>query len=170
MMMMAHVALAIGEGAASLVPGELRPAAHTRDFSADKLGFDGVVITDALEMEGARAHVRARYGGLAGGFERAVVAGADLLLYASPVPERIVTQKDGEPMIAVDVIQTIIDTLERVVDRSRIDRKLEEAAKQHEGVRNLLRILDDSEQRIVVRFAAARAGLRLRGSRSPRAT
>jgi hypothetical protein len=107
------------------------------------------VITDALEMEGARAHVRARYGGLAGGFERAVVAGADLLLYASPVPERIVTQKEGEPMIAVDVIQTIIDTLERVVDRSRIDRKVEEVAKQHEGVRNLLRILDDSEQRIV---------------------
>jgi hypothetical protein len=99
-------------------------------------------------LEGARSHVRARYGGLAGGFERAVVAGADLLLYASPVPERIVTQGEGEPMIAVDVIQTIIDTLERVVDRSRIEEKIEETARRHEGLRNLLRILDDSEERI----------------------
>jgi beta-glucosidase-like glycosyl hydrolase len=147
MIMTAHIAFATGSG------GEPLPASFDRRLIQDvlrgKLGFEGVVITDALEMEGARAHVRARYGGLAGGYERAVVAGADLLLYASPVPERIVTQREGEPMIAVDVIQTIIDTLERVVDRSRIDRKVEEAAKQHEGVRNLLRILDDSEQRIL---------------------
>jgi beta-glucosidase-like glycosyl hydrolase len=146
MMMTAHVAVSAGQA------GEAIPASFDRRLIQDvlrgDLGFDGVVITDALEMEGARSHVRARYGGLAGGFERAVVAGADLLLYASPVPERIVTQREGEPMIAVDVIQTIIDTLERVVDRSRIDRKLEEAAKQNEGVRNLLRILDDSEKRI----------------------
>jgi beta-glucosidase-like glycosyl hydrolase len=146
MMMTAHVAVAAGAA------GELIPASFDRRLIQDvlrgALGFEGVVITDALEMEGARAHVRARYGGLAGGFERAVVAGADLLLYASPVPERIVTQREGEPMIAVDVIQTIIDTLERVVDRSRIDRKVEEAAQQHEGVRNLLSILDESERRI----------------------
>ena len=149
-MMTAHVAIAGGAAGAA---GEPLPASFDRRLIQDvlrgKLGFEGVVITDALEMEGARAHVRARYGGLAGGFERAVVAGADLLLYASPIPERIVTQKEGEPMIAVDVIQTIIDTLERVVDRSRIDRKVEEAAKQHEGVRNLLRILDDSEARLL---------------------
>lgn len=146
MMMTAHVAVSSGTA------GEAVPASFDRRLIQDVLRgrfrFDGVVITDALEMEGAREHVRARYGGLAGGFERAVVAGADLLLYASPVPERIVTQREGEPMIAVDVIQTIIDTLERVVDRSRIDRKVEEAAKQHEGVRNLLQILDDSEKRI----------------------
>jgi len=99
-------------------------------------------------MEGARAHVRERYGGLVGGFERSILAGCDLLLYSQPVPERIVTQKEGEPMIAVEVMQTIIDTLERIVDRERIDKKLEEAAEENEGIRNLLRILDDSEERI----------------------
>jgi beta-glucosidase-like glycosyl hydrolase len=146
MVMVAHVAVSHDDA------GEPTPASFDRRLIQgvlrDELGFDGVVITDALEMEGARSHVRSRYGGLAGGFERAVVAGADLLLYASPVPERIVTQREGEPMIAVDVIQTIIDTLERVVDRSRVDKKIEETARQHEGLRNLLRILDVSEKRI----------------------
>ena len=147
MMMMAHVAFSFEEGGSDPVPASF-DRRIIQGVLRDEFGFDGVVITDALEMEGARVHVRARYGGLAGGFERSIVAGADLLLYSAPVPERIITQKDGEPMIAVDVIQTIIDTLERVVDRSRIDRKLEEAAGQNEGVRNLLRILDASETRI----------------------
>jgi len=147
MVMTAHVAFSFGEGAGDPVPASF-DRRLIQEILRDEFGFAGVVITDALEMEGARVHVRARYGGLAGGFERSILAGADLLLYSAPVPERIVTQKDGEPMIAVDVIQTIIDTLERVVDRSRIDKKLEEAAGQNEGVRNLLRILDTSEKRI----------------------
>jgi len=107
-----------------------------------------VVITDALEMEGARAHVRDTYGGLTGGFERSILAGTDLLLYASPVPERMEMQGEDEPMIAVEVMQTIIDTLERIVDRSRIDRKLEKAAEHHEGIKNLLDILNTSERRV----------------------
>jgi hypothetical protein len=45
-------------------------------------------------------------------------------------------------------MQTIIDTLERIVDRSRIDRKLEEAAEHHEGIKNLLAILNTSERRV----------------------
>ena len=155
MVMMAHVAFSLGDGAGDPVPASF-DRRLIEGILREKFGFEGVVITDALEMEGARVHVRARYGGLAGGFERSILAGADLLLYSAPVPERILTQKDGEPMIAVDVIQTIIDTLERVVDRSRIDRKLEEAAGQNEGVRNLLRILDTSEGRI--RALRARAG------------
>jgi hypothetical protein len=59
-------------------------------------------------------------------------------------------------MIAVEVMQTIIDTLERIVDRNRIDKKLEEAADQHEGIRNLLGILNTSEER--VRRLRERAG------------
>jgi hypothetical protein len=147
MLMMAHVAFSLEGRGDDPVPASF-DRRLIQGVLRDELGFDGVVITDALEMEGARVHVRTRYGGLAGGFERSIVAGADLLLYSAPVPERIVTQKNGEPMIAVDVIQTIIDTLERVVDRGRIDRKLEEAAEQNAGVKNLLRILDASETRI----------------------
>lgn len=147
MVMTAHVAYSLGNAESEPVPASFDKRI-IRGVLREQLGFGGVVMTDALEMEGARAHVRARYGGLAGGFERSILSGADLLLYSSPVPERIVTQRDGEPMIAVDVIQTIIDTLERVVDRSRIDRKIEEAAEQNEGLRNLLRILDESEKRV----------------------
>jgi beta-glucosidase-like glycosyl hydrolase len=142
-----HVAFSLGDTEGELVPASF-DVRLIRGVLREKLGFEGVVITDSLEMEGARAHVRQRYGGLAGGFERSILAGTDLLLYSSPVPERIITQRNGEPMIAVEVIQTIIDTLERVVDRDRIDRKIEEAAEHHEGLRNLLKILDESEARI----------------------
>ena len=163
MVMMAHVAFAFGESEEDVAPASFDPRI-IRGILREKLGFDGVVITDALDMEGARLHVRRKYAGLAGGFERSILGGADLLLYSSPVPERIVTQRDGEPMIAVDVIQTIIDTLERVVDRSRIDRKIEEAAEQHEGLRNLLRILEESEGRI--RDLRRRAGVVPRANRA----
>lgn len=155
MVMTAHVAYALDDAEREPAPASFDKRI-IQGILREKYAYGGVVITDALEMEGARAHVRARFGGLSGGFERAILSGADLLLYSSPVPERIVTQKDGEPMIAVDVIQTIIDTLERVVDRGRIDRKIEEAADRNEGLRNLLRILDESEERI--RALRKRAG------------
>ncbi len=147
MMMMSHIVFSFGDP-----DGRSEPASFDRRLMQGilrgELGYDGVVITDALEMEGARVHVRAKYGGLTGGFERSILAGSDLLLYSAPVPERMDVQEDGEPMIAVEVMQTIIDTLERIVDRSRIDRKLEEAAEHHEGVKNLLAILDRSEKRV----------------------
>jgi len=147
MVMTAHIAFALDDKTDHGIPASF----DTRLIRAalrEELGFDGVVITDALEMEGARQHARRRYGGLAGGFERSVLAGSDLMLYSSAIPERMKVQDDSEPMIAVEVMQTIIETLSRVVDRSRIDAKLEEAAKQHEGVRNFLGILTDSERRI----------------------
>jgi beta-glucosidase-like glycosyl hydrolase len=147
MMMMSHIVFSFGDS-----NDRNEPASFDRRLMGgvlrDDLGFDGVVITDALEMEGARAHVRGKYGGLTGGFERSILAGSDLLLYASPVPERMDAQSGDEPMIAVEVMQTIIDTLERIVDRSRIDRKLEEAAEHHEGIKNLLAILNTSERRV----------------------
>ncbi|UCH82763.1 MAG: glycoside hydrolase family 3 protein [Candidatus Latescibacterota bacterium] len=165
MMMMSHIVFSFGDSS-----DRNEPASFDRRLMSqvlrDEFGFDGVVITDALEMEGARAHVRAKYGGLTGGFERSILAGSDLLLYSSPVPERMDVQAGDEPMIAVEVMQTIIDTLERIVDRSRIDRKLKEAAERHEGVKNLLGILDMSEKRVdaLRERAAELAPLPQRGS------
>ncbi len=147
LVMTAHVAYRLGDGRDDQTPASF-DGRMMRTLLRDEMGFEGVVITDALEMEGARIHARARYGGLTGGFERSILAGSDLLLYASPVPERLTLQEDSEPMIAVEVMQTIIETLHKVVDRGRIDRKLEEAAKSNEGIRNLLHILDTSEGRI----------------------
>jgi len=164
MIMTAHVAFALAEetddearrepeiGRESEADEATIPASFDprimRGVLRERLGFQGVVITDALGMEGARSHVQRQYRRLVGGFERAILAGADLLLYSSPVPDRIVTQKEGRPMIAAEVIQTIIDTLDRVVDRDRIDRKVEAAAERHQGLRNVLRLLDESEARI----------------------
>ncbi len=147
MVMMSHVAFSLASADAGVIPASF-DSRLIDGVLRKELGFEGPIITDALEMEGARAHVKERYGGLTGGFERSILAGCDLLLYSQPVPERIVTQKDGEPMIAVEVMQTIIDTLERIVDRERIDKKLEEAAEENEGIRNLLQILNVSEARI----------------------
>ena len=147
LVMTAHVVYSLGDGRDDLTPASF-DTRLLRTVLRDEMGFEGVVITDALEMEGARIHARARYGGLTGGFERSILAGSDLLLYASPVPEHMILQDDSEPMIAVEVIQTIIETLHKVVDRDRIDRKLEAAVKEHEGIRNLLEILDGSEARV----------------------
>ena len=145
MVMTAHVTLS-GDGKPR-PPASFDPQLIKQELR-ERMGFEGVVITDALEMEGARAHARETYGGLTGGFERALLAGTDLLLYSAFIPERMSLQEDDEPMIAVEVMQTIIDTLERVVDRERIESKLADAAKDNEGIRNLLDILGRSEQRI----------------------
>ena len=153
MIMTAHVTFAADDGARP--PASFDPTLINAELRG-RMGFDGVVITDALEMEGARAHARETYGGLTGGFERALLAGSDLLLYSAFVPERMSVQEGDEPMIAVEVMQTIIDTLERVVDRERIDRKLEEAAESNEGIRNLLGILGKSEARITAMRERAR--------------
>jgi beta-glucosidase-like glycosyl hydrolase len=157
MVMMAHVIVgAIGnrdEG----VPASF-DARLMRGLLRDELGFRGVVITDALEMAGARAYARTRFGGLAGGFERTVLAGADLMLYSAPVPETIGAGGDPQAAIAIEVMQAIIETLSKVVDRSRADAKLERAAASHEGLRGLLGILEESGERIarLRRLAAGR--------------
>lgn len=133
----------------------------------EKLGYRGVVVTDALEMEGAKAHGRARYGGLIGGIERPLLAGADLLLLSRPVPERMFTGRGNGGVMSVEVIETIITTLEKVVDRSRIEGKLQEAAREHPGLGNLLDLLQGSEQRIErLRRAATRTEVAPR-DRSP---
>jgi beta-N-acetylhexosaminidase len=49
----------------------------------EELGFDGVIVTDDLAMEGAR-----RGGTVAGAAVAAVAAGADLLIISSPSEEQ----------------------------------------------------------------------------------
>ena len=98
-------------------------------------------------MEGARWFARGREGaGMAGTFERALLAGVDLLLHTRPVPEQV--RAGGETVMSLNVMETIIRTLERVVDRGRIDEKLAEAARTSEPLRNVLSVLDASWERV----------------------
>ena len=122
-----------------------------------------VVITDALEMAGARWYTDSRFGGLAGGAEHALLAGADLLLHSRAVPERVQMEGESDPVLSVDVIETIMKTLERVVDRGRIDEKLREAAAENEALASILSILERSHERVT----AMREGLEPRAERAP---
>jgi beta-N-acetylhexosaminidase len=62
-------------------PASLSPAAMR--MLREELGFDGVIVTDDLAMEGAR-----RGGTVAGAAVAAVGAGADLLIISSPPEEQ----------------------------------------------------------------------------------
>jgi len=145
MIMMSHVAFPMGGD--DLVPASF-DGKVIRKLLREEMGYDGVVITDALEMAGARWYTRGRYGGFAGGSEHALLAGSDLLLHARPIPEQVIIEGEAEPVMSVDVIETIVKTLERVVDRSRIDEKLEEAAKENEALANILGLLREATARV----------------------
>ncbi|MBI4719801.1 MAG: glycoside hydrolase family 3 protein [Chitinivibrionia bacterium] len=145
MVMAAHIALKTGSSADA---GE--PASFSKEMIQGllrrEMGFDGAVITDALEMAGARRHADDRYGGLAGGLERPLLAGADLLLYSRPVPEEVFFNQ--ESMMSLRVMETIVHTLARIADKGDFEAKLEEAARESEGLRRLLAIFKQSEDRV----------------------
>jgi beta-glucosidase-like glycosyl hydrolase len=143
MVMISHVAYPMGED--SLTPASFDGRIINK-LLREELGFDGVVITDSLEMAGARWYARGRFGG-AGGFERSLLAGVDLLLHTRPIPET--------------VMETVIRTLEKVVDRGRIEEKLAGAAETNNTLRSLLSILDRSYGRV--------ESLRRRFTRQPNA-
>lgn len=145
LMMMSHVAYPMGSD--ELVPASF-DGRVIRDLLRDKLRYDGVVITDALEMAGARWYTRSRFGGFSGGAEHALLAGSDLLLHSRPVPEQVQMEGEAEPVMSVDVIETIMKTLEKVVDRSRVDDKLAEAARDNEALGNILTLLAHSSERV----------------------
>jgi hypothetical protein len=107
------------------------------------------VITDSLEMAGARGYAQGKGGGFAGSFERSLLAGSDLLLHTHPIPETVEIEGASQPVMSFNVMETIIRTLEKVVDRGRIDEKLAEAAERSEALQNLLEILERSTDRIV---------------------
>lgn len=145
MIMMAHVAFPMGRD--ELVPASFDPRIAGQ-LLRDELGYDGVVITDALEMAGARWYASGRSGNVGGGFERSLLAGCDLLLHTRPIPEQVTVEGESAPVMSINVMETIIKTLEKVVDRGRIDEKLEEAARDNEPLRNILTLLDKSHTRV----------------------
>jgi len=145
LVMMSHVAYPMGRE--ELIPASF-DARLVGGVLRDGLGFDGVVITDALEMAGARWYAQGKFGGLSGGFERSLLSGADLLLYTRPIPEQVRMEGEAQPVMSLNVMETIIKTLEKVVDRGRIDEKLSEAAKDNEPLRNILDILERANDRV----------------------
>jgi hypothetical protein len=146
-------------GREGLVPASFDPRI-IRTMLRGELGFDGVVITDALEMAGARWYASERSGMVSGGNERSLLAGVDLLLHTRPIPEQVQVEPGGDPVMSLNVMETIVRTLEKIVDRGRIDEKLAEAAAESEPLRNVLAILDASFARVE----------RLRERAAPRAT
>jgi len=146
MMMMSHIAFPLDRE-------ELVPASFDSRMIAgvlrETLDFDGVVITDSLEMAPARWYAQSGFGGLAGGFERALLAGSDLLLHTKPIPEQVKIEGAASPVMSINVMDTIIKTLEKVVDRGRIDKKLAEAATGNDALRSILNILGTSGDRIL---------------------
>jgi beta-glucosidase-like glycosyl hydrolase len=119
MMMMSHIAYPLErEG---LIPASF-DSRLIRTMLRGELGYDGVVITDALEMAGARWYTSERSGMVSGGNERSLLAGADLLLHTRPIPEHVQVEQGSEPVMSINVMETIVRTLERIVDRERIGR------------------------------------------------
>ena len=143
MMMMSHVAFPME--ADSLTPASF-DSRLMKTLLREEMGFSGVVITDALEMAAARWYARGRFG--AGGFERSLLAGADILLHTNPIPEAVEVEDGKGKVLSINVMETVIRTLDKVVDSGRIDEKVAEAAEGNESLRNLLSILDVSYTRI----------------------
>jgi beta-N-acetylhexosaminidase len=144
LMMISHVAFPMGED--TLTPASF-DSRVMKTVLREQMGFDGVVITDALEMAGARWYARGRFG--AGGFERSLLAGADILLHTSPVPEAVDVEGSDNKVLSINVMETVIRTLEKVVDMGEVDKKIARAAESNETLRNLLSMLDESHARIV---------------------
>ena len=162
MIMMSHVAFPMGRD--EIVPASF-DAALTRELLRDEMGYDGVVITDALEMAGATWYAQGVAGGFAGGFERTLLAGSDLMLHTRPIPENMPAGQNDKPVPSINVMDAIIKTLENVVDSKRIDEKLAEAAESNEALRKLLSLLDKSGERIAAARRRVVAPSRSRPSR-----
>jgi beta-N-acetylhexosaminidase len=99
-------------------PASLSPAAVW--LLRDELGFDGVIVTDDLIMEGAR-----RGGSIAGTALRAVEAGVDLLIISGPPEEQVAAYEavvaaveSGE--IPRERIDASVERIERVKDRYQL--------------------------------------------------
>ena len=165
LMMMSHVAYPMGRD--GLVPASF-DAHIIRSMLRGELGYEGVVITDALEMAGARWYASERSGMVTGSNERSLLAGSDLLLHTKPIPEHVQVERGSEPVMSLNVMETIVRTLEKIVDRGRVDEKLAEAAAESEPLRNVLAILDASSARVTAlreRAADPRASVRPAGGK-----
>jgi hypothetical protein len=65
------------------------------------------------------------------------------------VPEAVEVEGSNEPLVSLNVMETIVRTLEKVVDRGRIDEKIAEAAEGNETLRNFVAVLDHSYEHVV---------------------
>ncbi|MFI7079966.1 glycoside hydrolase family 3 protein [Micromonospora sp. NPDC049903] len=116
-------AAVIAAGAKAVMTAHIRVPALTGDLPAtfsravltdllrDRYGFDGVVVTDALEMRGATLAA----GGIAPGAVRALAAGADLLCIGAAVD--------------ADLVETVAAEIVAALGDGRLDRaRVEQAA------------------------------------------
>ncbi|GIH26678.1 sugar hydrolase [Acrocarpospora phusangensis] len=129
-------------------PATLSPAALT-GLLRDELRYDGVVITDALDM-----HAITKSVGLGGGAVRSLMAGSDLLCLG-PVP----TCDDIRGVLAAIV--------EAVRDGVLPAARLEEAAHRVDRLRDWFALVRDSADDNVVGLDAARRAVSLTGAASP---
>ncbi|MBO3746518.1 glycoside hydrolase family 3 protein [Streptosporangiaceae bacterium NEAU-GS5] len=144
--MTAHVAVPYLTGTA---PATLSPAALTTLLRGE-LGFDGVVISDALDM-----HAITKSVGLAGGAVRSLAAGSDLLCLG--------------PLPTEDEIDHVIrEILDAVADGRLPLTRLEEAADRVARLRDWFAAPHENESvSNVIGLAAARRAVRLTGAASP---
>jgi beta-N-acetylhexosaminidase len=86
----------------------------TTGLLRDELGFDGAIVTDALDMQA----VRARWG-LEGAAVKALIAGADMLLLGSEDGEGFCKEIRRLVRIALDEGELELEQLERSAERVR---------------------------------------------------
>lgn len=144
--MTAHVAVPALTGG---TPATLSPAALT-GLLRGELGYDGVVISDALDM-----HAITKSVGLAGGAVRSLAAGADLLCLG-PIPGQ-------------DEVRQVIDAIVAAVDEGTLPpARLEEAAARVEALRAWFGAPGRTlPERNGVGLRAARRAVRLAGEPAP---
>ncbi|GIM91564.1 glycoside hydrolase family 3 protein [Paractinoplanes toevensis] len=118
-------AAAIAAGARAVMTAHIRVPALTGDEPAtfsrgalsllrDELGFDGVIVTDALEMTAAAAAA----GGVPRAAVRALAAGADLLCLGSRVDAALVEAVVAEIAVGTEDGRLALGDLERAVSRT----------------------------------------------------
>ncbi|WP_245658282.1 glycoside hydrolase family 3 protein [Microtetraspora malaysiensis] len=144
--MTAHVAVPHLTGTA---PATLSPAALTTLLRGE-MGYDGVVISDALDM-----HAISKSVGLGGGAVLSLAAGADLLCLG-PLP----TQQE---------IHGLLDEIIRAVADGRLPlARLEEAADRVARLREWFALArDEAAESDIIGLDAARRAVTLSGSPAP---
>lgn len=131
------------------VPGTLSHAAMT-GLLRNELGFDGVIVTDAMEMRGASGTL-----GLPEAVVRALLAGCDLICTGGE------TQKAG-PM--TDVINAIVEAIVTAVTDGRMPlQRLESAVARGDTLRAWQREQDGAGTNRELGLTAARRAVRLEG-------